>query len=262
VSLFLFSTLVSTLGTIAGIGGGIFLVPALVMCAGAPIDVAIGVTALSLFPGSLVSSLRNFKAQMIDFKLMWALEVPAIVGAIGGSVLTAVVPERPLEIAFALFLLFVALRTFLPRTNPSPWIETLRRLNTKAPVVERTNYSFGLWATTPFGFLSGIVAGLLGIGGGIIKTPLMIHVFQVPSARATATAICTIVFTSLASGFTHYQMGHFDRTLFFACASGMVCGAFIGTQISWSLKEDGIKKIVAVSMFAAGLAILFKSALT
>ncbi|MCB0418115.1 MAG: sulfite exporter TauE/SafE family protein, partial [Bdellovibrionales bacterium] len=118
LSLFLISALVASLGTIAGFGGGIFLVPIMVMGFNVPINHAIGVTALSLFPSSLLSTIVNLRNKNIDFKLMLALELPTLVGAVLGAHLTSLLPTKRLEIVFAGFLIFLSWRLFRPKLNP------------------------------------------------------------------------------------------------------------------------------------------------
>lgn len=254
LSLFLLSMLVSSIGTLAGFGGGIFMVPIMVMGFDVPIETAIGVTALSLFPSSILSTIMNLKNQSIDFKLMWSLELPTILGAIFGAHLTALIPARPLEIVFSFFLIFLAYKVIKPSKSPTALTRGIVFLNSKEPILKRQGYQVSLWAASFFGSVSGVVAGLFGIGGGVLKTPIMLNVFKVPIRTATATALCMIVLTSFVSGVTHYSLGHVDRDLLLSSGSGFFVGAFVGSKFGLKITEHSLKKVVAASIFMAGVA--------
>lgn len=247
--------LVSFLGTMAGFGGGIFIVPILVMGFKIPIEIAIGVTAISLFPSSLLSTIWNMKKNIIDFKLMIALEIPTIIGAIIGAKLTSAISPRPLEIIFSLFLLFMAYKTMWPSKKANFFTELIKWLNNKGLQIKNNNYTVSLYSASIFGILAGILAGLFGIGGGILKTPIMINIFKVPIRVATSTALCMIVFTSFSSGITHWRLGHVTGELLGYVASGFFLGALIGMVVNSKVTDGGIKKLIAFSMSIAGLSV-------
>ncbi|MBI2608892.1 MAG: sulfite exporter TauE/SafE family protein [Deltaproteobacteria bacterium] len=180
LTLFLIAALVSSIGTLAGFGGGIFIVPIMVMGFDVPIEIAIGVTAFALFPSSLLSTYWNFRKQTVDFKLMWALEIPTICGAIIGAHFTSIIPTRPLEIIFSLFLMILSYKIMKPSNTHHPFSKAVSFLNSREPILKKQDYKVSLWTASLFGGLSGIVAGLFGIGGGILKTPIMINIFKVP----------------------------------------------------------------------------------
>ncbi len=249
------SCAVSALGTVAGFGGGVFLVPIMVLGFQIPIEAAIGVTAFSLFPSSLLSTIFNARHKTIDFKLAIILEIPTAVGAIFGAKLTSYVPAGPLEIIFALFLLFLSYRMFRVQAKAGLMDRLIARLNAVRPRFDRPDYHVGAWAAGVFGIMAGTIAGLFGIGGGVLKTPIMIEVFKVPARRAAATALAMIVITSLASGLEHYALGHVDLSLLAACATGFLLGAIVGQLLGLKAKDESIKRIIAVSIGLAGAAV-------
>lgn len=257
VAIFIIAAGVSALGTMAGFGGGIFVVPIMVMGFGIPIEVAIGVTALSLFPSSLLSTIWNTKKKLIDFKLMWSLEVPTIFGAIVGAKLTKLIPTQPLEITFSVFLLFLAWKMNSKKVKKMGLLgRMVQWLNRQPPVMKASDYKISVWAATFFGAVSGILAGLFGIGGGILKTPVMLNVFHVPVRTATATAICMITFTSLSSGITHWQLGNVELNLLAATAGGFFFGAFLGNWYGVKLQDETLRKLIAGSIALAGTSVL------
>ena len=92
ILIFLCGVLFSAFGTVVGFGGGIFMIPVLIIFFHVPIDIAVGSVILALLPGSLISTYFNFKAKKIDYLAGIYLEVPTIVGTVLGSLLTAIIP--------------------------------------------------------------------------------------------------------------------------------------------------------------------------
>ncbi|MCO5142396.1 MAG: sulfite exporter TauE/SafE family protein [Oligoflexia bacterium] len=256
IILFFIATAVSALGTLAGFGGGIFMIPIMVIGLKIPIEIAISSVAISLFPSSLYSTIWNFKRKTIDFRLMWGLEIPTIFGAILGAYLTKLLPTKPLEIIFSIFLLLLAFKMIRPSDASSLFAKALSHLNSIKPLIVNKEYKVGLFASLVFGLLAGTIAGLFGIGGGILKTPIMINVFKVPVKIATSTALCMIVFTSFSSGFTHYRLGHVETNILLICMSGFFTGALIGQKVGFKIQDASLKKLIALSIFLAGASTL------
>ena len=260
VVLFIISLLIAAVGTIAGFGGGVFLVPILVMGFGVPISFAIGVSAVSLFGSSLISTFYNANDRKIDFKLMVILEVPTVMGAIVGAKLTSLVKVEQLEVVFALFLLFLSQKMLRSAGSSGPFSRLVQRLNEVPPLFDRGAYHVSIWACSVYGIFAGLIAGIFGIGGGILKTPIMIEALRVPIRTATATALCMIIFTSLGSGITHYQLGHVDLPLLYPCALGFALGAVLGRTIGSRVTDGTVKKVVGISIGLAGIATLIHTA--
>lgn len=247
----------SLLGSLVGFGGGIFIVPALILVFGVPIEVAIGVTAISLFPSSLISTIANWHNKTIDFKLVFLLELPTIIGAFVGALLTSFLPTKPLEMVFATFLLFLSWkmsRQVPIEAPPNLFARFFNRINDIGPHLPNRPYKVGVWATGLFGVLAGTIAGLFGVGGGILKTPIMLRVFKVPLRTATGSALMMIVMTSFVSGLTHYNLGHFDMSILKPAFSGFAGGALVGVWLGVKLKDQVIQRILALSIFLAAVA--------
>lgn len=260
--LFFVSLLVSLLGTIAGFGGGVFIVPFLTIVMHVPIEIAIGVTACSLFPSSLLSTFFNLKGDLIDFRLAILLEVPTIIGAMLGATLTEYIPIKSLEVIFGLFLLFLSWKNFRPSHSGGGVAKLIKKLNSKGHLVKCKHETIGLYSASVFGVMAGAIAGLFGIGGGVLKTPIMINVFKIPPKVATSTALFMIVFTSFFSGITHYRLGHVDLDLLLWVGLGFVTGSFIGNMLGLKTKDQTVKKVIAFSIGLAGVIVGIRSLIT
>lgn len=117
------------------------------------------------------------------------------------------------------------------------------------------------------GLFSGLLAGLLGVGGGIVIVPVLFHIlplFGVPEAAqmkvAVATSLATIIPTSIISARKHFARGTMDMALLRSLAPAMFAGAMLGTVLAVVLKGPVLSAIfalvalvVAVNMGFAGL---------
>lgn len=256
--------LASLLGSLAGFGGGIFVIPVMVMGFNIPIEVAIGVTAISLFPSSLVSTLANWRNKHIDFKVVGWLTPPTVLGAYLGANLTSFFPTRPMETIFSLFLIFLSWRMSKPvkiGEPTTPLSILFAKLNNFAPHLKDRPYRVGLWASSVFGTCAGIVAGLFGIGGGILVTPMMLKIFKVPLRTATGTSLAMIVITSFVSGWTHFSLKHYEPEVLTPSFIGFLGGALIGVWMGFKFKDQLIARMISVSILMAGIATLIHSIL-
>jgi uncharacterized membrane protein YfcA len=101
--------------------------------------------------------------------------------------------------------------------------------------------------------LIGILAGLLGVGGGWIKTPLMIVAFSVPANIATGTAMFMIVLTALFGGISHIFHGNVDFGLLVVLGITLPVGAFIGNLLKVKLQNYQIAYAFAISLLVISL---------
>lgn len=263
--IFIFAVLASGLGTMIGFGGGVFIVPILVIALDIPIQFAVGSVALALFPAALISSIFNFRAGLIDFKTAVLLEAPTTLGAILGAYLTSLMPVQRLETLFGVFLLYFAFRISRSNKKDAPKSAIVASLNRLSPKFQfkknGVSYQVGLWAAVLFGGSSGVAAGLFGIGGGFLKTPVMIKVFGMPIKLAVGTSLLTILFTSLSSSLSHASLGHLKMELAIPLVSGFALGAMIGNSLKSYWSDKRTEGLIVLGLFFAGVSILSHSLL-
>lgn len=228
----------SFLGTLVGLGGGVFMVPLLVLLAGFPLPMAVGSVAMALFPSALISTISNARLKAIDYPAAIKLEIPTVFGAWLGAYLTSVLPVRPLEFLFAGFILFMAWR--------------MHHKGETNKFVARFNNLPGI---TFMGGLSGVLAGLFGVGGGILKTPVLLKVFQLPAKRAAATSLAMIMVTAIVSSAKHWQLGHIDERAY-PVVIGFAAGSIVGNLFGKKIADDKIQTILSVAMAMAAIAVL------
>ena len=257
--LFLVSIGVGILGVVGGFGGGVFLFPILIM-AGFPIEVAAANSLISLFLPSLLASIHNHKRGEINYRLGIGLEIPTAIGAILGANLTILLPPEILHIIFGCLALIMAyLMIKRLRINEAidkshnTWFDRLVSFGPKLRYKNgQESASIGILVLILTGGVSGLLAGMFGVGAGWIKTPLMIVGFGVISNIASATATFMIIITSAVGGYVHFLHGSLD-VVFIPLTSGLLIGAEIGCKIRDRINIRIITYVVIISLVLISL---------
>lgn len=263
ILILLLAVLFSAFGTVVGFGGGIFMVPLLVIVFKVPINVAAGSVIVALIPGSLISSIFNYKRKKIDYRAGITLEIPTILGTILGAYLTSILVLNTLEIIFAFFVSSVGLSMIKAKKNNQQddnRLKIFKKINQLNPALVRQTkdlqFRMNYFLSTFFGLFAGIMSGLFGIGGGFLKTPIMVNVFNITPSVAAATALFMIFFTSLTGSISHFYLGHLDLNYTTPIVLGFILGAFIGNKLNLNLSEKTIRTLIGLGLVGAGVSIL------
>lgn len=258
------SIIVSTVGTIAGFGGAIFLVPILMLFFGFPLEIAVGSVIVALVPSSLLSTFFNFRNRTIDFKTGLMLEAPTVVGTFIGAVLISLLPVFPLKVVFSAFIMIMGFLMLKGNAseeeqNKKTFVEKLNKLKPSFIIKNRSHYvayQVSAWLIAFFGLVTGMLAGMFGVGGGFMKTPIMIKIFKMPHKIATSTALFMIVITSFTGSVSHYLLGHVHWDKSIPVIIGFLIGAIIGKFLNMKMNSKILDRIIATALILAGIAVL------
>jgi len=250
---------VGVLGVVGGFGGGVFLFPILIM-AGFPIEVAAANSLISLFLPSLLASIYNHRRGEINYRLGLGLEIPTAIGAMLGANLTILLPPEILHIIFGCLALLMAYlmikrvrRDELKDKKPNSWFDRLVSFGPKMSYNNgQESASIGILILILAGGVSGLLAGMFGVGAGWIKTPLMIVGFGVISNIASATATFMTIITSAVGGYVHFLHGSLD-VVFIPLTMGLLIGAEIGCKIRDRINVRIITYVVIISLILISL---------
>ncbi|MHA1994569.1 MAG: sulfite exporter TauE/SafE family protein [Candidatus Hodarchaeales archaeon] len=259
---FFLSIGIGVVGVIGGFGGGVFLFPILIL-AGFPIEIAAANSLISLFLPSVLATIHNHRRNEINYKLGIGFEIPTAVGAIIGANLTLLLPSTLMYAIFGCvaFIMAYMMIKDLDDQNSGKIVEKsiFKRIMAFGPKLKQNDKeassNIGFLMLVLSGAISGMLAGMFGIGAGWIKAPLMITGFGVPSNIASATATFMIVITSAVGGYTHFLHGNLD-IIFFPLTLGLIIGAEIGCRIRDQIQTILITKVVIISLVIIGCTML------
>lgn len=263
--IFFIGMLVSGFGTVIGFGGGVFMVPILIIFFGFNIEIAIGSTMAALVPASFIASVFNLRDKTIDYLVGTLIQLPAIGGTVLGAFLVAFLPVFELQLIFSLFVIAVGFAMVAPNKQKEidphgGMMYRLRRVPTSFIRKNRAKhlaYRLNGGVVTSLGFVSGVMAGLFGIGGGFVQTPMMIKLFRIPAQIATSTSLFILVITSFTGFISHYLLGnvHWSRCLplMAAFALGALGGNIYKRK---SGKLTNMELLIGIGLFMAGLGVL------
>jgi hypothetical protein len=258
----------AAIGTLGGIGGALILVPVLVLLGVEP-QVAAPLGLLTVAAGSLAAAPGQLSEGIVHHRLGITLELAASAGAIGGAAvadsLSAGVLARLLAIVAIVAGLAGARRR--PLRNPpqaafafevpGEWPGTLGgsyRLGDGVVPYTATRVPAGLAGMLGAGF----IAGIAGVGGGFIKTPVMSDLMRVPVKVAAATSTFTVGITSAAALIVVTGQGRLDFRAGAAVVAGGLAGGLIGSAIQRRLHPQHVRAAVAAVLIVIGVVLLVR----
>ena len=218
------------LGGLFGVGGGLIIVPGLVGLARMERRLAHGTSLAATLPIAAASLLTYLSHGNVDWAVALFLAIGAIVGAIVGTQLLRVIPKNVLVIVFVITVLATATRLLLG-SDTSGRVDLTVQMGLLLVVI---------------GFITGTLAGLLGIGGGVIMVPSMVVFLDMVTVVAKGTSVAVIVPTAIMGTIRNRKHANADIRVAAVVGGFGVVTAVIGGTISDRLSED-----VANAMFAA-----------
>jgi uncharacterized membrane protein YfcA len=300
--LFFIGLFAGLVGSVIGIGGGIIIVPFLSLLLKIPIHLAIGTSIVAVLATSLASSIRFFKKDIINIPLGLVMEIPTTAGSIIGSVSVAYLKSDALFIVFGCFAFVSGVLAFIKdrfarnkfssdntsentsgNTQNNSSSDTLdnAQVNVSAtgPSVKSSIFDSEYYdesskrriyykpkrvaAGSGISVFAGLLSGLLGVGGGIIKVPAMNIIMDVPIKVATATSSYMIGITAVVSSVIYFYNGYINMDITIPAVIGVLIGATAGSFAAGKLKSRYIVFImliiftfIGVLMFLRGFKIL------
>jgi len=266
--------LVGFLSGLFGVGGGFLMTPLLIFI-GIPAAVAAATDAAQITAGASSGALSHARIGNVDFKMGLVIVAGGWTGGFAGVQLVAVLRnlgnfDFSLKAVYVLVLGFIGIAMFL---------EGVRTLRGKAPSGEPRPGRFSTFfkrlplqthfpksglttsALLPVaaGFLVGVLAAFLGVGGGFIMLPAMIYVIGIPTRVAIGTDLFQIVLTSANVALQQATTNHtVDVLLAVTLFAGSVIGARFGVVASRHLRGEQIRVFLAIIVLAVMAALLYQ----
>jgi len=239
------------LGALTGIGGGVILTPILALHFGVPIRQAIGTSLVAVITTSAASSSVHLQRHTTDIRLGMTLELATAFGAAIMAYLVGYFNRNALEGLFAAFLLYSSIMILSKGGKVKDDENLAPALNGDVviPPYEPKRYPLGLGAS----LIAGALSGLLGIGGGPIKVPVMYIFMSVPLMVATATSNFMIGVTAGASAIVYYRRGDIQPGIVAPLAVGVFVGSLLGARLAPRIHTKiVVYLLVGVMLYLAG----------
>jgi uncharacterized membrane protein YfcA len=256
--------IVGLLSGLFGVGGGFLLTPLLMFLGISPIVAAASGSA-AIVAAATTGTLEHSRAGTVDYKMGFTLFAGGSIGSVAGVELLHWLNRlgpansviRVLYVvmlgAIGSFMLAESVRTWRRgiymserRFQPMPrhtWVDSLP-VRMRFP---RSEIEVSFLLPIALGILSGILAALMGVGGGFVMVPLMLYVLRMRMHAVAGTSLLQILFTCMLVTVLQANQNHtVDFVLAFLLATGSTAGAVVGTRWGRRLRADQLKILLAL----------------
>ncbi len=271
IVLFLAGFLIGTLGTLIGAGGGFLLVPLLLFThPGMSPELVTAVSLVIVACNAVSGSIAYARSGRIDYKAGLLFAAATIPGSVLGVYVTKYIPANAFNVLFGIILLGLAVFLFLKKQQPAALTANANEagkyfkhhiLTDKEKV--KYSYSYNQYTGIAISVAVGFLSPLLGIGGGIIHVPALVHWLRFPVYIATATSHFILAIMATVSVVVHAFQGNYNDpyilNMIVWLGLGVSPGAQIGALLSHNIKGDIIVKALAVCLALVGLRLLLGS---
>jgi uncharacterized membrane protein YfcA len=252
------------LGALTGLGGGVVLVPMLVLLFGVDIRYAIGASLVSVIATSSGAAAAYVREGYSNIRVGMFLEIATTVGALSGAVVATRVPTSGLAIVFGCVLLYSA---YLSRHRhdhssadapPDRWATRLRLDSTYPTAAGEQGYRVrGVPAGFGLMYVAGVLSGLLGIGSGAVKVLAMDQAMRLPFKVSTTTSNFMIGVTAAASAGVYLRRGYIDPGLAMPVVLGVLVGSMQGARVLASAPARRLRVVFMWVIVALAAEMLF-----
>jgi uncharacterized membrane protein YfcA len=232
---------------ITGVGGGVVVVPVLVLAGGMAQHAAHGTSLAAMLLTATPAAARYAAGGQVDFAAAASMAVGGVVGARIGTGIACRLKGGLLGRLFAVVLLGAAANLFYKAVAGTGYAASGVVLSRAAAV----GVELGL------GLAGGTLAGCFGIGGGVIIVPAMAIFLGFPQKLAQGVSLCAIVPIAISGALAHRKREHVDLPMAATVGSGSLLGGLAGSQVAvaWA-SESLLKFIFALLLVAVSLVML------
>ena len=266
--LFLASIAAGILGSIAGIGGGLVVIPILTLLFGVDIHYAIGASIISIIATSSGAAATYVRDRITNLRIGMFLETGTTIGAIVGAAIAAYLSAVILETIFGTILIISLIPLLRKIGQEFPTFQELKglakKLNLRGDYTERDGRRIEYNATSPgkglVGMIvAGLISGLLGLGSGTFKVLSMDLWMKLPMKVSTTTSNFMIGVTAAASAGIYFARGDVNPVIAAPVALGILLGSTTGTRFLIKAKNTMIRKIFALVLAASALEMILRA---
>lgn len=260
------SILAGLVGALTGLGGGVILIPVLVLLFHIDIHYAMGASLISVIATSTGSAAAYLREGYTNLRIGMFLELGAVLGAFAGAILVAFLSKTFISVLFALILLLSAYLTYKRKDNltsvlPShPWANRLQLQGLHPTPEGMQKYAVqGVPLALFIMTIAGCLSGLLGIGSGVLKVLAMDQVMKLPYKVATTTSNFIIGITAAVSVGVYFVQGYIEPGITFPVMIGVAGGSLLGAKILVNVASQKLRLFFSLIICFMALELFYKA---
>lgn len=215
-----------------GVGGGVLLVPAMVLLLGFEQHKAHGTSLAVIIPIVACAAISYSTHGHIFLSVAGGLAIGGVVGAMMGARLASILPSKRLKVLFGVFILATAAKMLWDAGH--------------AVCGGHATGPFPMAIVIPTGVVAGILSGLMGVGGGIIMIPTMIYLLHIDQKVAQGISLLVIIPVSISGAIIHMAKRNVDLRQGKWLALGGVLGSLLGSNLAHQCGDCTLRTIFGV----------------
>ncbi|NLX08358.1 MAG: sulfite exporter TauE/SafE family protein [Chloroflexi bacterium] len=237
-----------------GIGGGVVIVPALVVLFGFGLKEGLGTSLAALvWPVGIFAVLAYYRAGQLQLRAATLIALGLVGGNVLGAQLALGLPGDTLQRIYGLFLFFMGWRFVEPRK-----LLTQRR-NGAPPAADPVPVEVAWYILLVVGVGAGIASGLFGIGGGLVIVPALVVLLRYDQKRAVGTSlVAQLPPVGIGGVLSYYDAGELALTASLVIALGLLAGSLAGARIALGLPSATVKRLYGVFLLVISLRFIFQ----
>ncbi len=260
-----FGIAVGAYGAIVGAGGGFLVVPMLLAVLQVSAQQAVGTSMVVVFLNAVSATVAFARQRRIDYRSGIIFAVAALPGSVVGALLTTRFDSAWFKIGFGLLLIGLAVYLMLRPEAGAVSEEAMAARAAQPGMVCRTivdceGKTFIYYCNERQGaiisFFVGFFSSALGIGGGIIQTPIMVQLYCFPSHIAAATSMLIITVSTFLGVGSHLVLGHVLVVPALAIGVGALAGAQLGAFVARRAHGQWLMRALAAALLLVGVRLL------
>jgi len=252
-----------------GAGGGFLIVPVLLLVWHLPPALAAGTSLAVVFLNASAGSYSYAKQGRIDYKSGILLALPTLPGSIAGAFIADRISGRVFHVIFAVLLLTVASLLLWKPVGRGEEPTVRHEFDPNGPwwrmqrvVIDKTGHEFRYQYNLIYGLLIsfgvGFMSSILGIGGGIVHVPALIHLLGFPSHLAAATSHFILAISALVGAGTHVALGNVLFIPAGLMGVGVIVGAYFGAKLAHKSKGAVTVRLLSIALIVVAIRLLLK----
>lgn len=257
IILLVFGVLFGVIGSVAGIGGGALHMSLMILLF-IPIDEARNTSSFIIVLFSGIAFISYYKQGKVDIKLSLTFAGFALLGSITATIFFIFLPidNTALKIIIASVILTSGLN-MIRKAFTSLKLERLNNSNEIQFSFDSFNHKTNLKKAIPLFFLTGFVAYLCGIGGGMLFVPILSILLEMPIHFSTAISTTMIFFIGIYNAAVRMAIGKIHYLIGILIGIGAILGSLYGAKLSKKIHKHTLQFFVAVILIGLAIRMYF-----